>query len=128
MRSQTISVTVNGEPRETWAETLADLIASEKFGETRIATAVNGAFVPMRARGERQLYAGDRIEILSARRGGKPGLYSMSSTTAPFTALDAGGERRLDERIDIAVEHVVGRCRLLSGAEVLNELIGLQNI
>jgi len=65
-----ISVTVNGEARVTHAQTLADLITAEVVGETRVATAVNGAFVPVRARGDRQLEAGDRIEILSARQGG----------------------------------------------------------
>jgi sulfur carrier protein len=70
MRSESISLIVNGERRETRAETLADLIAAESFGDTRVATAVNGAFVPARARGERQLETGDRIEILSARQGG----------------------------------------------------------
>jgi sulfur carrier protein len=61
---------VNGEALVTHAQTLADLIATEDFGETRVATAVNGAFVPVRARGDRQLESGDRIEILSARQGG----------------------------------------------------------
>lgn len=70
MRSEPISLTVNGEARTTLAETLADLIAGENFGETRVATAVNGAFVPVRARRDRLLEAGDRIEILSARQGG----------------------------------------------------------
>jgi sulfur carrier protein len=69
-RRDPISVTVNGEARITHAQTLADLIAAEDFGETRIATAVNGIFVPVRTRGNRQLEAGDRIEILSARQGG----------------------------------------------------------
>ena len=70
MRAQSISLTINGMPRDTRAETLAELIAGEDFGETRVATAVNGAFVPSRARAERRLEAGDRIEILSARQGG----------------------------------------------------------
>jgi sulfur carrier protein len=69
-RRDPISLTVNGEARVTRAQTLADLIAAEDFGETRVATAVNGAFVPVRARGDRQLESGDRIEILSARQGG----------------------------------------------------------
>ncbi|MGA7117940.1 MAG: sulfur carrier protein ThiS [Hyphomicrobium sp.] len=69
-RREPISLTVNGEARVTHAQTLADLIATEDFGETRVATAVNGAFVPVRARGDRQLVSGDRIEILSARQGG----------------------------------------------------------
>ncbi len=70
MRSEMISLTVNGEARTTRAETLADLIAGENFGETRVATALNGVFVPVRARANRRLEAGDRIEILSARQGG----------------------------------------------------------
>jgi sulfur carrier protein len=70
MRAQSISLIINGIPRDTRAETLAELIAGEDFGETRVATAVNGAFVPARARAEQRLEAGDRIEILSARQGG----------------------------------------------------------
>lgn len=70
MRSEPISLTINGETRTTRAETLADLIAAENFGDRRVATALNGSFVPVRARGERRLTAGDRIEILAARQGG----------------------------------------------------------
>lgn len=69
-RHEPISLTVNGEARVTHALTLADLIAAEDFGETRIATAVNGTFVPVRARSDHRLESGDRIEILSARQGG----------------------------------------------------------
>lgn len=70
MRDGPIVLTVNGEARTTLAETLADLITAENFGETRVATALNGAFVPARSRASRLLEAGDRIEILSARQGG----------------------------------------------------------
>lgn len=70
MRSQTISLTVNGALRETRAETLAELLAAEDLGGTRVATAVNGAFVPARSRESWRLEADDRIEILSARQGG----------------------------------------------------------
>lgn len=70
MRPEPIFLTVNGEARQTRAETLADLVAGEDLGGARVATAVNGAFVPARARGERRLQAGDRIEILAARQGG----------------------------------------------------------
>jgi sulfur carrier protein len=61
---------VNGEARVTYAQTLADLIAAEGLGETRVATAVNGTFVPVRQRCDRQLQPRDRVEILSARQGG----------------------------------------------------------
>jgi sulfur carrier protein len=70
MRPEPISLTVNGEVRTTRAQTLADLIAGENFGERTVATALNGAFVPVRARAEKRLETGDRIEILSARQGG----------------------------------------------------------
>jgi sulfur carrier protein len=70
MRRDPIALTVNGLPRETWAETLAELVDGEDFGETRVATAVNGAFVAARARADQRLEPGDRIEILSARQGG----------------------------------------------------------
>jgi sulfur carrier protein len=70
MRATPISLTVNGAPRETFAETLADLIASEELGDVRIATAVNGTFVAARMRGAHTLQAGDRVEIVSARQGG----------------------------------------------------------
>jgi sulfur carrier protein len=70
MRTTPIPLTVNGAPRETHAETLADFIASENMGDARVATAVNGTFVPVGARAGRRLLAGDRIEILSARQGG----------------------------------------------------------
>jgi sulfur carrier protein len=70
MRATPIALTVNGAPRETFAETLAELVASEDLGQVRIATAVNGAFVAARVRSERRLQAGDRVEIVSARQGG----------------------------------------------------------
>ena len=70
MRTAPIHLTVNGEPRESLAETLAELIELEDFGSTKVATAVNGAFVPARERAARHLSEGDRIEILSARQGG----------------------------------------------------------
>lgn len=70
MRHDPIELIVNGEPRESRAETLADLIAADNFGDARIATAVNGTFVAVRARAAHALEAGDRIEIVSARQGG----------------------------------------------------------
>ncbi len=65
-----LTVVVNGEPLTTEARTLAELVAEAGFADTRVATAVNGDFVPERARAERQLAEGDRIEIVSPRQGG----------------------------------------------------------
>ena len=62
-------VTVNGEDCETEATTLAALIASD-YEEATVATAINGAFVPKRARAATPVRDGDRIEILAPRQGG----------------------------------------------------------
>jgi sulfur carrier protein len=63
-------ITVNGTPVVTGAGTLATLVAEQGFGDVKVATAVNGDFVPERRRAETALSEGDRIEILSARQGG----------------------------------------------------------
>ncbi len=64
------AIIVNGAPSAVAAATLADLLSVLGFAGQRVATAVNGDFVPERARGETRLAAGDRVEIVSARQGG----------------------------------------------------------
>ncbi len=65
-----IQINVNGEQCWTQAPTLEDLLASLDFSKIRVATAVNGDFIPAAARARYKLAAGDRIEIVSARQGG----------------------------------------------------------
>ncbi|MCL4766181.1 MAG: sulfur carrier protein ThiS [Hyphomicrobiaceae bacterium] len=65
-----MAVSVNGEPRTTEARTLAELVDETGLAGARIATAVNGEFVPERARAALHLAEGDRIEIVSPRQGG----------------------------------------------------------
>jgi len=65
-----MKLVVNGEPQQIRATTLAEALKSLDFGEARIATALNGEFVPARARGATRLKDGDRIEILAPRQGG----------------------------------------------------------
>lgn len=64
------AVHVNGELRETVATTLAELIAEAGYGEARVATAVNGTFVPARARSATTVAPGDHVEIVAPRQGG----------------------------------------------------------
>jgi sulfur carrier protein len=64
------ALVVNGEPRTSRAATLATLLDEMGFAGQKIATAVNGAFVPERARAGHALGAGDEIEIVSPRQGG----------------------------------------------------------
>lgn len=68
--SARLKIVVNGEPLMTEAPTLAELVVEAGFTDLRVATAVNGDFVPERARAARKLAEGDRVEIVSPRQGG----------------------------------------------------------
>ncbi len=61
---------VNGVEQEIAADTLAAALAKLDYAEARIATALNGEFVPARKRGETALREGDRVEIVAPRQGG----------------------------------------------------------
>ena len=61
---------VNGERRELAAATLGEALQELDYAEATVATALNGEFVPARARGETPVNDGDRIEILAPRQGG----------------------------------------------------------
>ena len=65
-----LSVQVNGEPQRTAAATLGALLADLGYGTARVATAVNGDFVPERLRDDRHLAEGDAIEVVAPRQGG----------------------------------------------------------
>ena len=65
-----MQIVVNGEPKTTQARTLEELCAALELGRDGIATAVNGAFVPAKARAGTTLQANDEIEIVSPRQGG----------------------------------------------------------
>ena len=61
---------VNGVEQEVAAETLAAALDKLDYGEARVATALNGAFVPARQRGDTRLRDGDRLEVVAPRHGG----------------------------------------------------------
>jgi sulfur carrier protein len=61
---------VNGELQEVPAATLADALESLEFAEAKVATALNGEFVPARARAATPVKDGDRVEIVAPRQGG----------------------------------------------------------
>lgn len=65
-----MKLVVNGEDRDLAAATLAAALAALDFGEATVATALNGEFVPARAREATPLKDGDRIEIVAPRQGG----------------------------------------------------------
>ncbi len=61
---------VNGEPREASAPTLDKALDELGFGGRTVATALNGAFVPVRKRPDTALADGDRLEVLTPMQGG----------------------------------------------------------
>ena len=70
MESLTLSILVNGEPRNLAAATLAEALIALDYEDAVVATALNGAFVPKRKRAQTPLREGDRIEIVAPRQGG----------------------------------------------------------
>ncbi|MCB1519244.1 MAG: sulfur carrier protein ThiS [Hyphomicrobiaceae bacterium] len=65
-----IEVYVNAEPARLRPGSLADVLGQLGYGGAKVATALNGEFVPERSRATSPISPGDRIEILSARQGG----------------------------------------------------------
>jgi sulfur carrier protein len=65
-----MTLIVNGEKREVAAGTLAEALQALDYGEARVATALNGEFVPARERGTTKVKDGDKIEIVAPRQGG----------------------------------------------------------
>ncbi|MFC0812884.1 sulfur carrier protein ThiS [Paracoccus panacisoli] len=65
-----MKLTINGEPRDIDAATVAEALAAEGLAEARVATALNGAFVPAGARAETALSPGDALEIVAPMQGG----------------------------------------------------------
>jgi sulfur carrier protein len=65
-----LKITVNGELRQTKAETLAELCEMLGYANMKVATALNGSFVPATARAEIYLDENDRVEIVAPRQGG----------------------------------------------------------
>jgi sulfur carrier protein len=61
---------VNGEPREIDAATLAQVLDALDYSNAKVATALNGEFVPARSREAAPVKEGDRIEIVAPKQGG----------------------------------------------------------
>jgi sulfur carrier protein len=65
-----VKIIVNGEPQDTRATTLDELCAALGLSDAKIATAVNGDFVPAPARAGYALERDDKVEIVAPRHGG----------------------------------------------------------
>lgn len=65
-----MKIIVNGEAQDTGAKTLQELCAALGLSDMKIATAVNGDFVPAPARAAHALARNDKVEIVTPRQGG----------------------------------------------------------
>jgi sulfur carrier protein len=63
-------IEVNGEAREVTATTLAAALDELGWGTAKVATALNGDFVPASLRADQTLRDGDRLEVLAPMQGG----------------------------------------------------------
>jgi sulfur carrier protein len=65
-----MKVLVNGAWRDTAAADVAAALKELGYGESVVATALNGEFVPMSSRSKIALAEGDRLEVLAPMQGG----------------------------------------------------------
>ena len=65
-----MKIDVNGTAHEVTATTLDAALQELGWGEARVATALNGEFVPKSARAQTALRDGDRLEVLAPMQGG----------------------------------------------------------
>lgn len=65
-----MKIIVNGEPADTRAGTLADLLSELGLKGAKVATALNGAMVRAVKRETTAISDGDRVEILAPMQGG----------------------------------------------------------
>jgi sulfur carrier protein len=61
---------VNGDQREIEPGTLALALSALGYGGKKVATAVNGRFVPAPARAGTELSDGDKVEVVAPMQGG----------------------------------------------------------
>jgi sulfur carrier protein len=65
-----MKITVNGAAHDSEAQSLQALLEELGHGKARVATAVNGVFVPVTLRATQTLTQGDRVEVVAPRQGG----------------------------------------------------------
>ncbi len=69
-RDTVVGLVVNGEATNARASTLAQLLDELGYSGRKVATALNGDFVPEKSRAATRIKAGDAIEIVAPRQGG----------------------------------------------------------
>ena len=65
-----MKILVNGAWHETASSNVAAVLRELNYGDSLVATAVNGIFVPVAARVGTPLGEGDRLEVVAPMQGG----------------------------------------------------------
>jgi sulfur carrier protein len=67
---ETLTISVNGERVTCQAATLDKLLGELGYGDAKVATALNGEFIPAATRSQTRLANDDSVEIVAPRQGG----------------------------------------------------------
>lgn len=65
-----MKITLNGEARDLSGPTVQDALAEIGLGTARVATALNGDFLPVATRASAALKDGDTLEVVAPMQGG----------------------------------------------------------
>ncbi|WP_323716436.1 sulfur carrier protein ThiS [Paracoccus aminovorans] len=65
-----MKITLNGAPHDLTGPTVQDALAQIGLAEAKVATALNGAFLPAAARPDTTLKDGDALEVVAPMQGG----------------------------------------------------------
>ena len=65
-----MKISINGVLKSVSANNLETILIEAGYGEMRVATALNGIFVPGERRAEFQIEEGDQFEVVTPRQGG----------------------------------------------------------
>ena len=65
-----MKISINGIAKDVTSTSLEAVLHEAGYCDARVATAVNGNFVPVGQRASCQIEAGDQLEIVAPRQGG----------------------------------------------------------
>ena len=65
-----MKISINGVAKDVTSINLAAILHEVGYSDARVATAVNGHFVPVGQRASCPIEAGDHLEIVAPRQGG----------------------------------------------------------
>ena len=65
-----MKISINGVAKDVTSTNLTAVLHEAGYGDARVATAVNGHFVPVSQRTSCLIEAGDQLEIVAPRQGG----------------------------------------------------------